>query len=386
MKNKLKFILIISRNLLIIFLLLEIFLGVYYSYHDESGVDENTERIYATGVYDGVELETVKEIFRELRLQDMEWESYLHYRFKPMYAKHNTIYENGLRKTENPSLKNSDNALKIFCFGGSTMYSAGSRDAHTIPSELSKLIHTNFPDKNVEVTNFGCHGYTRATENIQLQQELIKNNIPDIVIFYDGVNEIISAHQNNEAGTPTNAYNRKNEFKVAHNYKKRIKLMLRSSYLCRLVITIQRKLKHNTIHARLDDRPDSLAVDIANIFLGYVKISKSLEKSYNFKVFNFLQPVVYSKKNLTEAEQGYFRDQQYYENLYDLSYSIIRKDALMKTDSTFLDISTVFDTSEKTIYTDFCHTGEYGNQLVADRIFKEIEPALTQTKFIENQE
>ena len=378
MKNKLKFAYVLFINTGILLLLLEIGLGVFYSYNDESGVDKNTERFIASGVYEDLDDETVKEIFRELRKQDMQWESYVHYRFKEMKGKHNTIGANGNRETLNLSLKDTTTALKIFCFGGSTMFSAGSRDEHTIPSKLSKLINDSFPDQNVAITNFGCHGYTRATENIQLQRELIKNNIPDIVLFYDGVNEIISAHQNNEAGLPTNAYNRKKEFKIAHSYKKRIRLMLFSSNLYRFVTTLQRKLSTNAAYNQLQSRPDGLSNDIAQTYLGYVNISKSLEKSYNFKVFNFLQPVIYSKKKLTVAEEGYFKDQQYYDNLYTLSYDLVRKDSLMIKDSTFLDISDTFDYTDKTIYTDFCHTGEYGNQLVAQRIFNTIKPCLTE--------
>ncbi|WP_420571710.1 hypothetical protein [Kordia sp.] len=383
MKSKLKFAYILFRNVLIILLLLEIGLGIFYRYHDESGIDENTERIIASGLYetDDLDNEAIKEIYRELREQDMQWEPYLHYRFKAMNGKHNTIYENGHRKTANPNLKDSATAIKIFCFGGSTMYSSGSRDEHTIPSELATLIHTNFPNKNVEVTNFGCHGYTRATENIQLQRELVKNNIPDIVIFYDGVNEVISAHQNNEAGTPTNAYNRKKEFKIAHSYKKRILLMIYSSNLYRFITTMQRRLFTNSAYKQLSARSDALAPSIAENYLGLVKISKSLENEYGFTVFNFVQPNIYSKKYLSETEQEYFKSHQYYENLYKLSYEAVRKDSLMIKDTTFVDISNVFDNTEKTIYFDFCHTGEVGNKLVANKIFPHIKPLLeTKTK------
>lgn len=378
MKKKLKFALIQFRNVLIIFLLLEIGLGIFYNYYDKSGTEGNTERIITSGIYEGSGLsdEDIKIIHRELREQDMMWEPYLHYRFKPMNGKHNTIYANGLRKTANPSLKDSATAIKIFCFGGSTMYSSGSRDEYTIPSELSKLIYKTFPNQNVEVSNFGCHGYTRATENIQLQRELIKNNIPDIVIFYDGVNEVISAHQNNEAGAPTNAYNRKREFKLAHNYKKRIRLMINSSNLYRFITTMQRKIFSGSTYAKLSARSDTLATDIAENYIGLVKISKSLENEYGFKVFNFMQPNIYSKKNLSEAEQGYYKDQQYYENLYTLSYENVRKDSLMIKDSTFVDISNAFDNTDRTVYFDFCHTGEIGNQLVANSIFEHIQSLL----------
>lgn len=378
MKRKLKFAFITFRNVLIILFLLEIVLGIYYNYHDQSGIDGNTERTIASGVYEGSGLadEEIKIIHRELREQDMSWEPYLHYRFKPMNGKYNTIYENGQRKTSNPSLKDSTTALKIFCFGGSTMYSSGARDEHTIPSELAHLIHKNFPDQNVEVTNFGCHGYTRATENIQLQRELVKNNIPDIVIFYDGVNEVISGHQNNAAGAPTNAYNRRKEFKIAHSYKKRIRLMIYSSNLYRFITSLQRKIFSGQTYEKLSARPDSLATDIADNYIGLVKISKSLENEYGFKVYNFMQPHIYSKKPLSDAEKIYYQDQQYYENLYTLAYEHTRKDSLMIHDETFVDISTIFDGIEKTIFIDFCHKGEYGNQLVAEKMFTHIKSLL----------
>jgi lysophospholipase L1-like esterase len=381
-KSKLKFALVLFRNILITLVLLEIGLGLFYSYYDESGVDGNTERIIASGMHrdTGMSDEDIKIMHRELREQDMLWEPYLHYRFKPQNGKFNTIYENGRRKTANPSLKDSATAIKIFCFGGSTMYGSGARDEHTIPSELSQIIHKNFPEQNVEVTNFGCHGYTRASENIQLQRELVKNNIPDIVIFYDGVNEVISAHQNNKAGSPTNAYNRVKEFKVAHSYKKRIKLFIYASNLYRFVTTMQRKIFSGQTYAKLNARPDGLAPEIASNYIGFVQLSKSLENEYGCKVYNFMQPHIYSKNTLSDAEQLYYKDQQYYENLYTLSYNAVRKDSLMIHDDTFVDISDAFDNIEKTVYFDFCHTGEYGNQLVAAQMFANIKSELSPKK------
>jgi endonuclease IV len=45
-------------------------------------------------------------------------------------------------------------------------------------------------------------------------------------------------------------------------------------------------------------------------------------------------------------------------------------------DETFVDISTIFDGIEKTIFIDFCHKGEYGNQLVAKKMFSHIQSEL----------
>ncbi|GAA0729686.1 hypothetical protein GCM10009430_40070 [Aquimarina litoralis] len=366
----------VLRNVIILIVLLEILLGIFYSYYDKSGIDSNTQRIIDSGVYGDLDPEIPKEIYRELRVQYMQWDAYTGYRLKEMKAKHHSINNKGIRSTLNLNLKDSTSAIKIFCFGGSTMFGGGARDHYSIPSELSKLIYKSYPELNIEITNFGCHGYTRAMENVQFLKEIAKNNIPDIVIFYDGVNEIISAHQNNEAGLPTNAFNRKKEFNLGYDYKNRIRLFLKSSNVFRLTKTLRAKLSTGKFYPKLDPRSDELAKDVASSYTSYVKISKALDSSYDFITFNFLQPVIYSKSQLTEAEKILAKQQDYYENLYDLSYDFIRKDSLMSKDSTFVDISNTFDNESNTIYVDFCHTGEYGNYVVAQKMMKYLKPVL----------
>ena len=52
---------------------------------------------------------------------------------------------------------------------------------------------------------------------------------------------------------------------------------------------------------------------------------------------------------------------------------LLLKDLITIKDSTFTDISNVFNNTNKTIYFDFCHTGEFGNTLVAKKIFETIK-------------
>ncbi|MHA7057586.1 SGNH/GDSL hydrolase family protein [Aquimarina sp. M1] len=377
MKKWAKYIFVASRNVIIVIVLLEVLLGVFYFYNDTSGIDENTQKRIDSGVYGDLEPEIVKEIFQELRVQYMQWDPYTGYRLKKMNGKHHTISNKGIRKTLNLNLKDSTTAINIFCFGGSTMFGGGSRDEFTIPSELSKLIYKSYPDLNIEITNFGCHGYTRAMENVQLQREITKNNIPDIVIFYDGVNEVISAHQNNEAGLPTNAYNRIKEFNLGYDYKKRIQLFITSSNIIRLTKTLRAKLLTGKFYPKLDTRSNELAKEVAETYVNYVKLSKALDNTYNYTTFNFVQPVIYSKKQLTNAEEILADDHSYYKNLYDISYDHIKRDSLLIEDSTFIDISNAFNKKTRTIYTDFCHTGEYGNLIVAKNIMVYLKPLLS---------
>ncbi|MBC8457124.1 MAG: hypothetical protein H8D67_03910, partial [Deltaproteobacteria bacterium] len=51
-------------------------------------------------------------------------------------------------------------------------------------------------------------------EVIDLFLQLQKGNIPNIVIFYDGINDTFSAFQNGISGIPQNEWNRKKEFNL----------------------------------------------------------------------------------------------------------------------------------------------------------------------------
>jgi hypothetical protein len=210
-------------------------------------------------------------------------------------------------------------------------------------------------------------------ETILLQQELLKNNIPNVVIFYDGVNEILSAYQNNKAGEPTNAINSKREFKLGHSYTKKLKLIIETSNIKRFVTYLQTRIFKTKSYEI--ENTETLSEDVAKNYLGNIKISDALASQYNFKVINFLQPVIFTKNKLSKYEKIMAEENNFYKKLYDNSYEIVKKD----TTVSLYDISTIFNTNE-TIYTDFCHTAEKGNYIVASEVFKKIEPILTTKK------
>jgi len=362
------------RNTLLILIILELILSIVFNFNDKRRYNENVAFKIASGAYVGVDEEIVKEIYEELYYLDTQWNPYTHFKLKKQTTKYNNINAKGHRKTLNRNLKDSTNALKIFCFGGSTMYSTGARDTMSIPSILSKLIYERFPKINVEIINFGCHGYNRSVENIQLQHELLNENIPDIAIFYDGVNEVISGYLNNEAGLPTNAILNKQESKIRFSYKRKVKLLLQSSYTNRLIKFLKNKLfRHKNINHKASKK---LSTEIADNYINNLKITKSLSEHFKFNVYNFLQPNIFNKKVLSDPEKIMLKNSYYYEDLYKNSYKSITEHNSIKNDSTFVNISRSFDEEYQTIYTDFCHTGEKGNSIVAKNIMDYLKPVL----------
>ncbi len=139
------------------------------------------------------------EYFKESRQCRTQYIPYIGWSRVEYSGKYVNIDENGLRYTWN-SKNSSNDTVKIYFFGGSTTWGTGARDNYTIPSLVSKYLFEN--NINAEVTNYGETGFQNTQEMIFLMMELRRDNKPDIVIFYDGVNDVYSAYQHKKAGLP----------------------------------------------------------------------------------------------------------------------------------------------------------------------------------------
>ena len=74
--------------------------------------------------------------------------------------------------------------------GGSTMFGSFQRDGHTIPSEFARLAEADgIP---VRVVNYGQLAYVNWQEVLLLQQLASGSSRPDLAVFYDGYNDLLS--------------------------------------------------------------------------------------------------------------------------------------------------------------------------------------------------
>lgn len=262
--------------------------------------------------------------------------------------------ENSLRKTINDC--SGFGAIKIFVLGGSTAF-GGIGDENTIASLMSKSLCDE--GVKVEVTNFGVSGYENTKEIVRLELELRNGNIPDYVIFYDGVNEVYSAFQNNEAGLPQNVANRKAEF----NKKDRLNL---GGYIYYSdTMTIIRGISKRIFNGGEDKSAENekLGNEIVNIYFENLRIVKSLEKEYGFKTYFFWQPIIYFDKPLTDGEKSVIL-----ENVKPLYLETYPKIPEINEEINFYDISDVFSQEKRDVYIDFAHLNRLGNEIVADKI------------------
>ena len=333
----------------------------------------NNIDIFEANIYPDKDLEDIQSMFKEHAQIDYQWEPYLHQRAKPFAGKHINISNELTRKTKQ-YYSETDSVIKIFAFGGSTMFGDGARDAYTIPSWLSKMIDQDALPA-VHITNFGNSAYIRTQENILLMRELQKGNIPDIVIFYDGVNDAISSGFHHQQGLIQDAENRIEEFNIRKNKAKLVQLLLRGTNTNRLI----RQLFFDEPFKRYEHANfDSLGVEFLAHYQQNLKITDALAEKYKFSCINYWQPVVYTKTNLTQLDKQIINMIPYYSPYFKAFYEQIKNDSLLEQKSNYRNISHLLDT-DKQYYYDLCHISEQGNKIIAHEIFKDIKELL-QTK------
>jgi hypothetical protein len=84
-------------------------------------------------------------------------------------------------------------AVNVFMFGGSTTFGYGVEDSQTIASHLQDLVESSKPP--VHIYNFGRASYT-STQEMLLYLSLVRSgHVPNIAIFFDGINDGSSWHE-----------------------------------------------------------------------------------------------------------------------------------------------------------------------------------------------
>jgi lysophospholipase L1-like esterase len=257
------------------------------------------------------------------------------------------------------------------------MWGPWVRDDYTIASSLSRALYekgyTDF-----HITNFGESGYVSTQEVIQLLLELKRGRRPQIVIFYDGVNDVFSAFQNKVPGIPLNENNRRKEFNCEQESNV-IEWLARHSAVAGGLSSLNRKFRQSLqslsnpwssaedTTSSFETSTGSLANETVLNYLANIRVVCALSREYNFEPFFFWQPTVFSKDVVSSYEMEI--RQSFPEDLaafYVSAYSEITSH--VSTERHFYNLQKVFGYRHETIFLDYCHTTEQGNQMIAAAI------------------
>ncbi len=359
---------------LLVFVLLESVLQVVFALRDQRRPVSDLipeERLVAANPGQNWVKEYVRELGESLQ---PDWHSYVYWRLRPYHAEYVNVDEKGIRQTWNPSISPEPNQLRIFMLGGSTMWGWGARDDFTIPSLVSKELNRELAGR-VRVVNLGETGYVSTQEVITLMLELRRRNVPDIAVFYDGVNDSWAAFQSGVAGVPQNEINRRVEFNL------REQLNWRRGFVGKLALyRLSRGITRSTGESlsaestRGNFLSPSLANEVVDVYLENVRLVNALAREYGFRAVFFWQPTIYTKKRLSEVEQRWYgqsreqvlRTAPFFAGEYRVfNEAFQRKIKAGKIENVY-DLSELFANDAETIFVDRFHVSEAGNRKIAD--------------------
>jgi lysophospholipase L1-like esterase len=257
---------------------------------------------------------------------------------------------------------------QIWVFGGSVVYGLGVPDWATLPSYLSHDLNSA-SRKCVVVTNFGVEGYVSNQELILLMEGLKASRPPDIVIFYDGLNDTSAVLENPMDPSHSHFSLGTIGARVQGSFTARLDF-LRQTYSGRfaaLILEFFRRRRSPPSGSNLAD----VATRAVDNYERNIRLAKALAQAYKFKLYWFWQPsLYYGNKPLVPFEQRLASMKDQYSNTSTAVYEEAERRA--RRDGNFVFLGRLFDSVKEPIYVDQVHTGPRGNELAAEVIVHQI--------------
>ena len=356
---------------LIVLILTETGFRAIFALRDRLSAETLPDRRVLAEGYDGATWPI--DHYRELESLEDRWRPYVYFRQKPFQGKTITIGSDGLRATwEPPSPAPPDDQrprVRLLMLGGSSLWGFGARDDGTIPSLLARNLDQR--GWHVELRNLSEIGYVNTQELIALFRELQAGYRPDVVIFYDGVNDTTSAVLEGEAGLTTNEVNRRTEFNLLQSPTRLtsalISKLVKDSGSYRFAQAVRRRSSGEGSASRTSaaDEIRSLAASVVQRYLANIAIAEKLGHSFGFRPLFYWQPVVFDKPVMVPFEREEAQKYAALEGIFRDVYGKVRDSAELEADPAFRDLSGLFSDSPNLIFIDYCHTTESANSRVA---------------------
>jgi hypothetical protein len=255
--------------------------------------------------------------------------------------------------------------LDVWFFGGSTMFGfSAQRDLHTIPSEVVRLAE----DDGIQIRahNFGGPGMVNFQETILFAQLLLATEPPDLVVFYDGINDRSLQLLHAYAGTG------------------------RVGEVSDLSAHAFRQALGGEVTGNVDPPPPigdlpalgpppppiSDTIDaVIDVYEEGITLSRRLAIGDGVPVRHFWQPDLFSRRELAPGEQAILEplhlDARRYGALREIDTAT--RDRLPED---VVDLGDAFDVTDEAVLTDQVHTNELGAHLVAAAMYEHLRADL----------
>lgn len=255
--------------------------------------------------------------------------------------------------------------IDVWFLGGSTMFGfSAQRDQHTIPSEVVRLAEAD--GVAVRAHNLGSPGYVNMQETVLASQLLAAGERPDLIVFYDGINDLALEFQQafggiGVVGEPSDL--------TAFAYRRLLAGQLTGT-----------DLDPAPLGGEVPDlgRPPRAAAVIEALIGNYergIELARALGEHYGIPVAHAWQPDLFNTPALEPGEEQVVDDLGLDEFRYEAVARISRSTVTQLPDGV-IDLTDAFAGETGPVLTDQAHTNELGARLVAEALYPHLAPAL----------
>ncbi len=308
--------------------------------------------------------------------------------------------ERGFRIT--PGAVDGADSYDIYMFGGSAMWGERVPDSCTIACYLQTCLQESM-NCPVCVHNYGQESWVSSQELLCLFMELREGRSPDLVVFFDGFNDVWSSFQIGRAGEHQNFPQIRD--RVEGRDIRRVQESLLPQLLSRTNIaqllqlvrtggTLRPEPEELVTYNTMGVDAQILAESTFAVYRRNMRMASSLGDEFGFDCLFFWQPCIWcgNKPRSSYEDLVWQSGTEAFVAGGDPAW----KDLIRRTQNTaslyssslehFVDLSTAFDSSTAEYYSDYsgCHLNPDGNAFIASRIadviVDTIDPALLNSR------
>ncbi len=319
------------------------------------------------------------QYWREFDSIERSYQPHTIWRRSEFSGRYINVNENGLRATPQSDCTSAEKT--VFMFGGSAMWGEGAPDTETVPSYLLQEIKRKFGG-NICIINFAESAWTSTQSLIALIAEIQKEHVPDLVIFYDGVNDINAVFTSGKQFTHANLSEFTTRFERSEPFHARL---VRNSQVIQLLYKyVVRQRQYSGQPALFFDK-DAITLNeyITKTYIQNYQIVGALAEQYGFDYAFFWQPVIgYGEKVLSPEESTMLQEANAIRiNLDEEAYSRMQfihsmydsiAPSLERLEHAY-NLSHLFDDKMQSTYIDFVHVTPEANQMVAAEMFDRLQ-------------
>jgi lysophospholipase L1-like esterase len=348
----------------------------------------------------------IREVLAEQTSMPETKDSYLGYRLGDKRSQYTNIID-GVRASYEPAVTGA--RVSVWFFGASSLFGDGQRDDHTIPSEFARLAEADgIP---VEVRNYGRPGTAMWQELELFEQAVSQGERPDLVVFYDGFNDLawqmnvkLSTDPINifdltagtsadaAASTDTHATAKRSvsassdtgiglsdvldaywDQSASHHVYDALHDLIAGSD--KPPVQFAKGVKQrDTTSAAANEQTLQAAKNAVSIQARAATLATSVARGVGADVAFFWQPNVFTKKLLTD-EEAYLHLTGYQPERWDPA---VREVRTLLERTPYIDLGDSLDRAPQPVLWDFVHTNEEGARLSAIALYAHLRPKLEQ--------